>query len=292
MTKPLQTVLSDEEVTALKGYKEFGYKTVRIKAEALLLLHLGVDHQSAGSFVDRTASTIKTWQRDFNKTRLASVFTLKVNNSNASTLDPEQREEIDRILAEPPSDVGLVGKFWTVPNLKDWVWSSFEVIYESDSSYHFLLTHAGLSFTYPQAYDRRRAEHTVIEQRVGEIREEIAPLMNSAEWIVFAADEVRVEHEAIVHKAWVHKHRPTILEVDRQRQAQSYIGFLDNASGMVDLMRLNWQNTDNIIKALTTLVERYPGKKMAIVWDNAAWHRGDKHSESCLVRAIPSLVFT
>ena len=101
MTKPLHTVLSDEEVTILKSYKQSGYKTVQIKAEALLLLNLGMDHQGTGSFVDRTASTIKTWQRDFNKTRLASVFTLKANNSNASKLDPEQREEINRILASP-----------------------------------------------------------------------------------------------------------------------------------------------------------------------------------------------
>lgn len=273
MTKPLHTVLSDEEVTTLKNYKQSGYKTVRIKAEALLLLNLGMDHQGTGSFVDRTASTIKTWQRDFNKTRLASVFTLKANNSNASKLDPEQREEINRILAAPPSSVGLVGEFWTVPNLKDWVWSSFEVVYESDSSYHFLLTHAGLSFRYPQTYDKRRADQKVIEQRMAQIREEIAPMMGSADWMVFAADEVRVEQEAIVHKAWVHKNHPTTLKVDRQRQAQSYIGFLNNSSGQVDLMRLDWQNTENIIAALTTLVERYPGKKIAIVWDNAAWHR-------------------
>lgn len=58
-TKPLQTVLSDEAITTLKGYEEFGHKTVRIKAEALLLLNLGMDHQGAGSFVGRAASTIK-----------------------------------------------------------------------------------------------------------------------------------------------------------------------------------------------------------------------------------------
>ncbi|BAV21943.1 transposase and inactivated derivatives [Corynebacterium glutamicum] len=97
--------------------------------------------------------------------------------------------------------------------------------------------------------------------------------------MVFAADEVRVEHEAEVRKAWIHKHAPTTLSVDRVRQAQSYIGFLSQTTGEVDLLRLTWQNTETIVEALTTLVGRYPDKKITIVWDNARWHRSKKLRE-------------
>ena len=37
-------------------------------------------------------------------------------------------------------------------------------------------------------------------------------------------------------------------------------------------MRLDWQNTSNIVKALTDLTLRYPGKKIVVVWDNASYH--------------------
>lgn len=37
--------------------------------------------------------------------------------------------------------------------------------------------------------------------------------------------------------------------------------------------------TDTIIEALTTLVGRYPGRKITVVWDNARWHMAKKLRE-------------
>ena len=125
-----------------------------------------------------------------------------------------------------------------MPQLKDWVASQFEVVYDSDTTYHLLLRHAGLSFKYPQVFDKRRGSDTEINARIAEIREEIADALQDPDQVVFAADEVRVEHEAEVRKAWIHKHAPTTLSVDRVRQAQSYIGFLSQTTGEVDLLRL------------------------------------------------------
>nr|WP_275542148.1 hypothetical protein [Corynebacterium glutamicum] len=115
------------------------------------------------------------------------------------------------------------------------------------TTYHLLLRHAGLSFKYPQVFDQRRSSNIDINARMDAIRDEIADALEDPDQIVFAADEVRVEHEAEVRKAWVHKNSPTMLGVDRVRQAQSYIGFLSQATGEVDLMWLTWPNTDTII---------------------------------------------
>lgn len=51
--------------------------------------------------------------------------------------------------------------------------------------------------------------------------------------LVFAADEVRIEHEALTRRAWCHTGITTVLEVDRTRRSQSYIGFLDHTDGSV-----------------------------------------------------------
>ena len=64
-----------------------------------------------------------------------------------------------------------------------------------------------------------------------------------------------------------------MLEVDRQRRCQSYIGFLNQADGSVELTALDWQNSHTIIDALTQLVDKHPGQKITIVWDNAGWHK-------------------
>ena len=97
-------------------------------------------------------------------------------------------------------------------------------------------------------------------KRQAEIREEIADALQDPGQVVFAADEVRVEHEAEVRKAWIHKHAPTTLSVDRVRQAQSYIGFLSQTTGEVDLLRLTWQNTETIVEALTTFCLLYTSR--------------------------------
>ncbi len=168
----------------------------------------------------------------------------------------------------------------------------FDVEYASDSFYRSLLHMAGLSFHLPQEVDRRRADETGVEARMTQIRAEIARLTGKQEGqkedgneepeeeerkeenngdgvIVASADEVRIEHEAITRRTWCKKGAITRIGVDRKRQSQSRIGFLHEADGNVDLMRLDWQNTSNIVKALTDLTLRYPGKRIVVVWDNA-----------------------
>ena len=38
-------------------------------------------------------------------------------------------------------------------------------------------------------------------------------------------------------------------------------------------MRLDWQNGPLVLEALEQFVGLYPGKRIVIVWDNAAWHK-------------------
>lgn len=279
MAATLTTALTGEEITILKSYKRSRFSLVQHKAEALLLLNDGVTPDIIARFVERQPSTITTWIQEFNRLRIASLFTGHAANTNASKLTPAQRAQIATVLSRPPSEQDIPAQFWTVPQLKDWIISQFDVVYESDTTYHLLLRHAGLSFKYPQVFDKRRGSDVEIDARMAQIRDEIAAALDDPAQVVFAADEVRVEHESEVRKAWVYKGHPTTLSVDRVRSAQSYIGFLSQTTGQVDLLRLTWQNTDTIIEALTTLVGRYPGKKITVVWDNARWHRSKKLRE-------------
>ncbi|QGU06567.1 hypothetical protein COCCU_03065 [Corynebacterium occultum] len=279
MAATLTTALTGEEITILKTYKRSRFSLVQHKAEALLLLDDGVTPDIIARFVERQPSTITTWILEFNRLRIASLFTGHAANTNASKLTPAQRAEIATALSQPPSTRGIPAQFWTVPQVKDWIASQFDVVYDSDTTYHLLLRHAGLSFKYPQVFDKRRGSDADIDARMAQIRDEIADALKDPGQVVFAADEVRVEHEAEVRKAWIHKGHPTTLSVDRIRQAQSYIGFLSQTTGEMDLLRLTWQNTETITRALTTLVDRHPGKKITVVWDNARWHRSKKLRE-------------
>lgn len=206
---------------------------------------------------------------------MASIFSGHEYNQNASKLTKKQKQEIKDALMNPPSEYGIPKEFWDVPSLKKYVSATFDTVYESDQSYHFLLAFSDLSFKYPDTFDRRRDEE-MIQRRMQEIRQEIIPLLKNPAWEVFASDEVRIELEAITRRAWLKKGERTIVKVNRKREAQSYIGFLNQKSFQCHLHELSWQNQDEVLKAFEAFLKNYPDKRICIIWDNAGFHKGQK----------------
>lgn len=169
--------------------------------------------------------------------------------------------------------MGLPAGFWDVPRLSEWIWDRFDVVYESDSSCHFLPRMAGLSFHRPEGVDRRRADPATVEARMAEIRRELDRDWSGDDALVVAADEVRIEHEAIMRRARYARNTKTRITVDRERKAQNCIGFCHQDDGSVDLMRLDWQDTGTVSGALIDPTLEHPDKNIVVVWDNAGWHK-------------------
>jgi len=228
--------------------------------------------------LDRSERTIAQWRRAWNKTRLASIFTGHQDNANAAKLTKEQKVSIALALAKPPSEYGLPKEFWDVPQLKTYVTATFGITYESDRTYRFLLTFSDLSFKYPDTFDRKRNEELILA-RMQVIRSEIKPLLHRDEWEVFACDEVKMQQEAIIRKCWLKKGQRTVIKVDRDKQSQSYIGFLNQRSYKCHLYEMDWQNSDEVLRAIKQFLKEYPDKYIAIVWDNAPFHKSQKIKE-------------
>ncbi len=227
----------------------------------------------------RDERTVKRWIKAFSEKRLSSIFTGHENNENASKLTNYQKEEIKEILRKPPFEYGLSKEFWDVPCLRKYVKAEFGVIYESKQSYHFLLKFSELSFKLPDKFDIRRNEVQII-QRMAEIRAETEEYLRNDEWEVFSSDETRIELEAITRRAWLKRGEKTIIKVNREREYQNYIGFLNHKTSRCHLYELDWQNQKEIIKALEKLLNIYPEKRICIVWDNAKFHKGKLIRES------------
>jgi len=306
-------VLTDEERDALRAHRENApHKLMRRMAEAILMLSRGASRRFVAEFVGRSVGTVGRWVGKWRRSGLDSIRTGHAGNRNACLLTGEQ-EEVLEALSRPPSEQGLDVEFWSVPDLAGWIHGRFSVRRASDAYYRCLLHMAGLSFHLPEEVDQRRADETQVEARMAKIHAKIAKIKGKKQdgqdeqeedegqrgseknecenektddaekgdedVIVVSADEVRIEHEAITRRAWCKKGARTRIRVDRKRQSQSYIGFLHEADGSVDLMRLDWQNTSNIVKALTDLTLKYPDKTIVVVWDNAGWHKSKKLRE-------------
>lgn len=271
-----QFELSAEEFSLLKEHvKTTSLILIRYKCQAALMRSKGMRLEDIADIVSREEETVRLWMQDFHEKRMASIFTGHQNNENASKLTKEQKEEIKETLKKPPSEQGLPKQFWDVPTLKAYTQTTFETVYESERSYHFLLAFSNLSFKYPATFDRRRNEEMIVE-RMKEIHKEIKPFLKDPSVEVFASDEVRIELEAITRRAWLKKGEPTVVKVDRKREAQNYIGFLNQKSFVCHLYDMEWQNQDEVLKTFRLFLKEYPHKKICIIWDNAAFHKSQK----------------
>lgn len=265
---------TEEELVLLKQhYVKSQNHVIRERAHAILLNSQGYSPYQLSQILFRSEKTVREWIKDFGKRRVAALFSQYFTNENASKLTREQKEEISEALGKPPSQYGIPREFWDVSALKSYLSAYFGIVYESDQSYHLLFKVSNFSFKYPATFDLHRDEK-LIKERVKAIREEIEPYLSDPDWVILACDESQLTWEALIRRCWLPKGQKSVLKVERENQRQNLIGFLNLKSGKPHLYRLLWQNQKEIIKVLKRLKGVYPGKRICLVWDNAAFHKG------------------
>lgn len=266
--------LTAQESEILEDYVKFcPLETIRLRAHALLMRDQKLNLEAISKLVFRSKRAITRWFKEFDKTRLASIFSGHIDNENAGKLTRIQKLEIKKIIGKPPDKYGIPKEFWDVPKLKNYIQAEFGVVYESDISYHFLLKFSGLSFKYPDKTSPRRDER-FIQKRIKEIKQELKPLFRDKSWVVLAADEVRIQLEAEIRRAWLIRGEKTKVETERSKEHQNYIGFLDQKISKCQVFEIKRGNQIEIIRVLKELIKQYQDKKICVVWDNAKWHKG------------------
>jgi transposase len=263
---------SDEYSLLIEHYKTAQSQLIRERAHCIVLSMQGRHAPDIADILLRNEDTIRDWLKAYQEDKLASIFPGYTSNTNASKLTPEQLVEIKATLQASPNSVnGLPGRFWSVKKLKSYLGAEYGVVYGSDRSYHHLFAISNFSFKLPEGFDWRRDDE-LVEARMAEIAHEVVRKQSEG-YIVFFADECSLAWETEYRRAWLPKGKKMILRVNRKKTRQHYFGALNLTTKQEELIRLNWQNTENITDALRELGKRYPGQKLCLVWDNARWHR-------------------
>lgn len=274
MLKSVQ--ITPDERKLLDHWRRYGTSPlIRDRALAVIVNSQGKSAHFIAKILSRKNATVYSWLSRFKQYRLSSILTKHRGNTNASKLTSEQRKQIRKVLSQPPSDYGIPKEFWQVKDLKRYIKAEFGVVYESERSYHFLFRLSRFSWKLPDRFDIKRDEKFV-KKRVKEIRKEIKPFLQSADWVVLTSDETRLIWETQSRRAWLRTNKKTIINVSRTKDYQSFLGSLNLKNGQCHLHSLSWQNQDEITKALKKLKKYYKGKNICLVWDNAKWHKGKK----------------
>ncbi len=272
MLQPVQLTLDEKEL--LEDWRRYGTSPlIRDRALTIIINNQGKSAHFISKLLSRKESTVRSWLIKFKKQRLASLFPKYQGNTNANKLTPKQKQQIKKVLSQPPSDYGIPKQFWQVKDLRRYIKAEFGVVYESDRSYHFLFKLSRFSWKLPDRFDIKR-DNQLLKERIKQIREEIKPYLNSPNWVVLASDETRLVWETQSRRTWLKTNQKTIIKVNRSKDYQSFLGSLNLKTGRCHLHSLSWQNQEEIIKALKKLKKQYPDKNICLIWDNAKWHKG------------------
>jgi len=266
----LKIKINEEEISLLQDHKKKALNNlIRDRAHTIILNSKGYCVIQIADILDRGVDTVAEWIHSWNENRISSIFTNYKNNSlNNSPFTEEQLKEIKETLGKPPE--GLMNKFWSVKKLKNYLSAKYEIVYESERSYHHLLEINNYSFKLPEGFSKARNDE-LVSKRMLEIKEEINK--NKDEYEIFFADESSLHFATEYRRVWLPKGKKTILKVNKSLQRQNYFGAWNVCSKKEHLIELDWQNTTTIIYALEELKKLYPNKKLMIIWDNASWHR-------------------
>lgn len=131
----------------------------RDRARAILKLTEGMPRKSVARFLDLHVKTLDRWQLAFRRLGTAGLQD-KPQPGNRRLLTLEQKEKIKQLLAKhKPEDLGLPGKFWNVPLLRQLVRKEFGILYRSLTTYRKLFVSCGFSYHKPVKVNRKQNPH-------------------------------------------------------------------------------------------------------------------------------------
>ena len=189
----MQVGVTLEETAVLVGWRKRSdnHALVRMKTEAILYASEGVGIGIIAKMVERAERTVQEWLADWQATRMCSVLTGHAGNQNAAKLTRDQKQELKKILAQPPSQTGVHAEFWDVPAMRDVVKTLSDAEHQTDSSYQLLLRFCGLSLELPDPFDEHRNEKA-ITRRMAEVKAQVKSLL----------DQGWEAHTARLRSAW------------------------------------------------------------------------------------------
>lgn len=154
------TQLSKEAVGELeRAFRKEKNGKQKIRYQALLLLAKRFKRKQVGEIVGISPGRIRQWVSLYYKSGLDGLL-LKSAPGNHRLLTNIQKQAIkDLITTHTPEQLGLTGKFWNIPLLKELVIKEFGLMYQHQDSYRRLLHWCGFSFHKPKKVNYKQSEH-------------------------------------------------------------------------------------------------------------------------------------
>lgn len=250
------------------------------RAQAVLLLNqAGVLEETIHSLTGFTRVHAFRLKKRYFKEGIDSL-TDKRLGSPKELLTRKQRDEIlGTLKTKTPKNFGYTTEFWTTSLLGAYIERKYSAKYKSKTSYYLLFRKAEFTYHKPERiYHEQDAEE--VEQWKKTAKRKLKQLWQESDTVIMAADEMILTTRTTIQKIWLPKGEYPKIEVSNGTvQRRNVYGFLNIRTGTEYAYKTDKQNM-RVTKAILQRIRKiYPAQKIALLWDNAGWHKGSVVSE-------------
>lgn len=156
--------LSKEAVDELgKVFKKERNGRQKARYQAIWLLAKGWKREKAAEVVGISKDRIRQLVTLYHQGGLLNLH-LKPAPGNHHLLTPKQKKHIKNLIkTKTPQDLGLTGKFWNIPLLRELVKKETGLVYKDQDSYRRLFIFCGFTFHKPKKVNQRQSEHMKVK---------------------------------------------------------------------------------------------------------------------------------
>lgn len=276
--KQIKIRLISEQITELNDFKDRKICTANELKRTLAILLVDDKNQSY-----QLIKTITGYSKKYASALTKKYITKGISSledrpkSFKSLLTQTQKNEITKFLTTmAPKDFqvefGYETMHWNVPVLADLIKRKYNIEYKSKTSLYIIFKEAKFSYHKPdKQYEKRN--QAVIDAWIEEKKPIIQELLKEENTVVLTEDEMILTSKTTMQKIWLPTNKSTIIEESCKRGLQAIYGFLNIKTGQQHAFQASRCNSEETITSLKGLMKIHPNHKIAIIWDNAGWHK-------------------
>lgn len=281
--------LSRQQIQELEEYRKKTKDIAEYKRiQAIMLLDKRYEVELLKEMTGFSRSQIFQLRTIYLAQGIAGIQTKRKGEPKRLLSRRQLQEVINLVKITNPQDHGYQSPFWTTGILANIVWEKYRVKYRSRTSYYVIFRESKFTYHKPGRVSVKRDEEAVQKWRE-EARQVIKRAWEDPHTIILTEDEVILSTTTTFQRIWLPEGEYPKVEMSTVRKNRSIYGFLNIKTGKHHAYSYERQNMHITVKALQKIrrvypkksnkVNKLPGYKILLCWDNVGWHKGSAVQE-------------
>lgn len=259
-------------ITELDDFINTSTNTQEVKrALAVKMILTGTSSHEIENLLKVSHSFVSKWK---NQALFHGVNSLKLQyKGSKGYLKASSKAKVVEWLRQQP--------YLRIGDLKRHLDQEYDVVYASDESYYALFKIAKISWKKSQKKNPAKDEEQV-KAKKKEIQnklEEWEPEIKAGKLVVFMIDECHLLWGDLLGYVWGRTDRRVEIPIKNQKNRQTYYGALDYQNHEFIVQEYSSGNTENTVDFIKHLQKQRPGKRIAIFWDGASYHKSQEFKD-------------